>query len=537
MRHATRCSWFLAMFVLLLVAVSCAPVTPAPSAPPAVQPTAAPVAQPTAAAPQPTTAPAAQTDPNGKIVAAQNVDVTSLDPNADTVVGSHNVIDNMFDFLIVRDRNGKFVPSLALSWQFIDPTNLKLTLRQGVKFHNGNLFTAADVKFTFDRIKTDKQLASKMSGNISSISQVVVNDDYTVTITTAKPDPILVERMTEVPIVNKATVEQMGLEAFAKNPVGTGPFKFVEWKKDQYVSMERYDAYWSGKAGIKTLIFRVIPEPATQVSELQTGGIDIAYQNIIVDQIPQIQQAGNRVIGIPSARILYGVFDMSKKPFNDKRVRQAVSYAIDIDSILKNLLNGHAYAISQPVDPFSFGYDPSVKAYPYDPAKAKQLLADAGYPNGFETPCETRVALKDPAQVVVDQLAKVGIKCNLVVDETTVHLKKVTDKTIEPFFLWTWANSTFDADGVLYSMMHTGNLYSMTSIPELDKLLDQAHTIVDQEQRLKLYQQALQLIHEEAPLLPMYQTESLYGVRPGINWQPRPDERVDFFTATVAAAK
>ncbi len=544
MRYVVRSAWILALFLILLVVASCAPVTPAPSAPPAVQPTAAPVtqqptaapfAQATAAAPQPTTAPSAKADPNGKIVAAQTVDVTSLDPNSDTVVGTHNVLDNMFDFLIIRDRSGKFVPSLALSWQFVDPTTLKMTLRQGVKFHNGNPFTAADVKFTYDRIQTDKQLASKMSTNISTIAQTTVNDDYTVTFTTKAPDPILIERFTEVPIVNKATVEKMGLEAFAKAPVGTGPFKFVEWKKDQYVSMERNDDYWGGKAGIKTLIFRVIPEPATQVSELQTGGIDIAYQNITVDQIPQIQKAGNRVIGIPSSRLLYLMINMAKKPFDDVRVRQAVAYALNLDSIVKDLMNGHAYLDSQPVDPFSFGYDPNVKAYPFDTAKAKQLLADAGFPNGFDTPCETRTALKDQGQVVVDQLAKAGIRCNLTVDETTVHLKKVTDKTIEPIFLWTWANSTFDADGVLYSMMHSGNLYSVTSIPELDKLVDQAHTIVDQDQRLKLYQQAQQVIHDQVPLVTMYQTESLYGVRPGITWQPRPDERPDFFTATVDA--
>jgi len=507
-----RRSWLVVVFPLLVVALVGSPFSPAPAAVP-------------------------RTDPNARLVVAQASDVTTLDPNADTVVGNHNVIDNMFDSLLDRSRDGKFVPSLALSWRYLDSTNLKFFLRANVKFHDGNPFTAADVKFTLDRILGDKQLASKMAGNMATIKQVVANDDRTVTITTSVPDPELVQRLTEVPIVSKAAVEKMGLEAFARNPVGTGPFRFVDWRKDQYVTMERFDGYWRGTTGVKTLVWRPIPEPSTQVSELQTGGIDIAYQNITVDQIPQIQRSGNRVIGIPSARLLYGVFNMAKKPFDDKRVRQAVTYAIDVNSIIRNLLNGHAYRINEPVDSQTFGYDPTVTPYPYDPARAKQLLAEAGYPNGFQTGCEARVAFKDVIQVVAQQLAQVGVKCNIVVDETTVHLRKVTDKTMEPFFLWTWANSEYDADSVLYHMMRTGQLYSMTSLPALDALVDRGHVSVDAAERLRLYHQAMQVVKDEAPVVSLYQTESLYGLRPGVNWQPRPDERADFMRATKEPAK
>lgn len=515
-RHGKLAVLLTVLMVVFLAAGCAAPATPPPA-------TKAPAASPTAAS---------QFDPDAKIVIAQASDATTLDPNADTVIANHNIQDSMFDMLVRRDTQGKFAPSLALSWENPDETTWKFVLRKDVKFHNGNPFTAADVKFTFDRIQSDKALASKMAGNISTITSTVAVDDFNVIFKTTAPDPTFLARLAEVPIVDKETVEKMGLEAFAKAPVGTGPFKFVEWKKDQQVVMERYDGYWKGKATIKTLVWRPIAEPAVAVSELQLGNIDIAYQQITIDSLAQIEAQGNKAIGVPSVRYLYGVFDMAQKPVNDPKVRLAITYGIDLDTIIKDLLKGHARRISQPADALTFGYNPDLKPFPYDVAKAKQLLTEAGYANGFTMNCETRTAFKSVLEVVAQQLSKIGVQCNIIIDETSVHLSKVTSKKMEAFFLWSWGNSTMDADGVAYRMFRTGQLYSMTSIPELDKLVDRAHVIMDQTERLSLYKQAHQLMYDQAPAVNMYQTESLYGIRKGVTWQPRQDEKVDFTAVT-----
>ncbi len=532
----------LAVLVVVILAAGCAPsATPTPAAtqaPAATKPASA-TQVPAATQPPSATKPASasptaasQIDPDAKIVIAQASDATTLDPNADTVIANHNIQDSMFNMLVERDSQGKFVPGLALSWQNTDAKTWTFVLRKDVKFHNGNPFTAQDVKFTYDRIQSDKALASKMAGNISTITQTTVVDDFSITFKTTDPDPTFLARVAEVPIVDKETVEKMGLEAFAKAPVGTGPFKFVEWKKDQQVVMERYDSYWKGKAAFKTLVWRPIAEPAVAVSELQLGTIDIAYQQVTIDSLPQIEAQGNKAIGVPSVRMLYGVFDMSKKPVNDPKVRLAITYGIDLDTIIKDLLKGHAARISQPVGALMFGYNPALKPFPYDVAKAKQLLAEAGYPSGFSMDCETRTAFKSVLEVVAAQLSKIGVQCNIIIDDTTVHLSKVTSKKTEPFFLWSWGNSTMDADGVTYRMMRTGQLYSLTSLPELDKLVDRAHVIMDQTERQSLYTQAHQLIYDQAPLVNMYQTESLYGISKKVTWQPRQDEKVDFFAVT-----
>lgn len=489
----------------------------------------APAATSQAATPVAASAPA-QSD--ARVVVAQESDVTTLDPNSDTVVTNRNVQMNMFDALIERDHSMHFKPGLALSWQAVDPTTWQFKLRQGVKFHDGTPFTAKDVKYTIDRIKgTD--LGSKMTIYVDAISDASIVDDYTVVIKTKAPYPLMETRLSAVPIVSQAVVEKLGLAEFARKPVGTGPFKFLDWQKDQQVTMERYEDHWRGKAGIKTLVFRPLAEPGVRVSEILTGGIDVAVRPP-VDSLDQLKQAGVAVKGVPSVRLLHGVMDMSKKPFDDRRVRQAINYAVDVDGMIKSLLGGHAFRATQAVDPVTFGYSPDIQPYPYDVARAKQLLSEAGLSGGFEVPLETPTTYKQYAEVISQQLAQIGIKATIVTDEPSVQIRKVTDKKVEPFYLFGWGSSTFDADGTTFSLFRSGQLYSNTNIPELDKLVDQAHSSVDQAQRQTLYKQAHELMREEAPVLFLWELEDLYGVRSKLNWEPRADELLWFYDATVS---
>jgi peptide/nickel transport system substrate-binding protein len=430
---------------VLSVLAACQQAAPAgaPTQPAAPIAPTQPVAPTSAAKPAATTAPAVSTqpaakptntNPDAKVVVAQATDVTTLDPNSDTVITNRNVHMNMFDTLIERDHDMRFKPGLALAWEAVDPTTWKFTLRKDVKFHDGSPFSAADVKYTIDRIK-GTELGSKMTLYVDAVTDATVVDDYTVTIKTKDPYPLMETRFSAVPIVGRASVEKAGLAEFARNPVGTGPFKFVEWQKDQRVTMERFDTHWRGKAGIKTLVFRPLPEPAVRVSEALTGGIDVAVRPP-TESVEQLRQGGLLVKGVPSVRLVHGIMDMSKKPFDDKRVRQAFNYAVDVDGIIKSLLGGHAYRATQPVDPLTFGYSPDIPAYPFDPAKAKQLLTEAGVGSGLEVAFETPTTYKQIAEVISQQLAQVGVKATIVTDEPSVQIRKVTDKKIEPFFLF-----------------------------------------------------------------------------------------------------
>jgi peptide/nickel transport system substrate-binding protein len=450
---------------------------------------------------------------------------------------------NMFDSLLHRSTKLQFEPSLATSWKAITDTQWEFKIRKNVRFHNGDVLTPADVKYSFDRV-LDQTKKSPQYGNIRAIKEVKVVDAETVHIITDKPFPLLLERLVFFPIVNKKHVEAVGDQAFGTtSPVGTGPWKFVEWKRDQLIRLEAFDQHWRGKPPFKHLIFRAIPETATQVAEVKTGGVDI-IREVSADLIPELKtNAQTYISSTPILRVHYVNLDMRTPPFDKKAVRQAANYAIDKPTVIQKLMAGLGTQVATTVQPLAFGFDPEVKPYPFDQKKAKELLAQAGYPNGVDVTLHSSTIAQRPSfEALCQMLTEVGIRA--------------TPRMWDPGPAWnkffqaegkatqgahgTWGNySVFDADAVLHPLYHTepggwiGKWY--TRLEGLDKLIDEARSTVDQPKRKRLYSQIQQMIREEAPSIFLWTQYDTLGISKKVQYAARPDEWLWLYDARPAA--
>src|SRR5215510_12862622 len=292
---------------------------------------------------------------------------------------------HVFDHLAARDlKTGKVGPSLATSWRSLDDTTWEVKLRQGVRFHDGSPFTARDVKATFDRVLDEKNKLTAR-GNHAKIKSIEILDDHTVRFKTDGPYPLFVERLTAQVMQSDKVIKDKGSEWMQENPIGTGPYKLVRWQKKQEHLLVRNDDYWGPKPAFKYVRVRIIPEQATQIAELISGGVDI-IKAVPPDQMDVINKSGAaRTTTSPILRTAFIQLDQNGRaganPMQDKRVRLAANLAVDIDSIIKHVLNGLADRTSTTVNPMAFGFDPGLKPFKQDLAQAKKLLAEAGYPN------------------------------------------------------------------------------------------------------------------------------------------------------------
>jgi peptide/nickel transport system substrate-binding protein len=450
---------------------------------------------------------------------------------------------NMYDSLLHKNTKLEYEPSLATEWQALNETTWEFKLRQGVKFHNGDAFSAEDVQFSFARV-LDPNTKSPQYGNIRGIKEVKIIDPHTVHLITDKPFPLLLERIVFFPIIPKKHFEKVGAQAFADNaPVGTGPYKFVEWKRDQYLKMERFNEHWRGPASVKNLIIRVIPETSTQVAELKTGGVDIV-RNLAPDLIPDLKAHSNTYVSTaPILRTHYVELDMREPPFNKKEARQAANYAIDRQAIVDKLMGGLGKVVPTVVNPMAFGYDPSVEAYNYDPKKAKELLKQAGFPNGTDITLHTGASAafnRQLAEAIAEMLTEVGLRTNLKVWVPGPAWNKFfqSEGKATHGFIGNWGYySTFDADAILHPLYHTepggwvGRWY--TRVPGLDDLIDEGRSTIDKGKRLATYAKIQRLLKEETPSVFLFHQHDMLGIHKRVEYAARGDEWIWLYDARL----
>lgn len=476
------------------------------------------------------------------LIVAQGVDATMLDPGMHAETTTGNVERQIFDPLIAKDNELGYQPALATSWEAITPTTWEIKLRTGVHFHDGEELTAEDVQYTIERI-LDPSKNSPQASNYSAIEAVEVKDDYLLYIHTKQPYPVLPARLANLRVVPKHYVEQVGDERFKLEPIGTGPYKLVKWEKDDQITLEANENYWRGAPNIKRVIFKAIPEAASRVMSLQAGQVDIAV-NIPPHQVEAVNNSDKaQIAAVPSSRFLLTQFMMNKGgPLADKRVRLALNLAVDVDSIIANLLGGSATPMSQTLSDLDFGYNPNLKPYGYNPERAKTLLREAGYGDGFKltlaAPTGRYMMDKEVAEAIKSQLETIGIQVELKLPEWGVYVDQIMSRKVDAdMWLIGWGNSLFDAEGTLYTWFHTGQRFFYYDVASergqgVDALLDRARTNMDAAQRERDYHQALAMIHDDIPWLLLHQQQDLYGVSKRVNWTPRSDEAIILYDAS-----
>ena len=456
----------------------------------------------------------------GTLNVAIHQDPGNWDPIATFLVSWGAVGSQVFDGLIMRTPDMKLVPGLATKWEFLDNnTKLRFTLREGVKFHNGEPFNADAVKFTFDRLLGDEGKKGPQQSNYNAIEKVVVVNANTVDFLLKNPDPVLLTKLAGygAMIVPPKYITEKGSTYFGANPVGTGPFKFVDYKPKVSLSFERNASYWGGAPKLDNLVYRFITEPATQAAELQAGRIDVANQIplAMIDTLKKDSKLAVQSMDGPVALAMR--YNTQRGIMKNKEVRKALTMAVDRDAIIKSILLGHAKPIASFQGALSFGNDPALKPLPFNPAQAKAMLAKAGVKPGTQIQIDFRGSdsnFREVAQAVASYLQGVGIVASLKPYDTNVLLNDIipAGKTGE---MWQnqWGGWTFDYDNTAYSMYYTKQRWNpYDDDAKLNALLHTQRNTWDQAARKTTLQQIARYVADEALEMPLYSLNTIYGL-------------------------
>ncbi|WP_432357152.1 glutathione ABC transporter substrate-binding protein [Sporosarcina sp. UB5] len=464
----------------------------------------------------------------GDLVLAILSDASSLDPAGSNDVPSSVVQANIYETLVKRDDDNSIVAGLAEEWKAVDDTTYEFKLRKGVKFHDGEPFTADVVKMNLDRIR-DAEVASPRYFLFEMISDVIVVDEHTVQIKTEYPFAPLLAHLSHNGggMVSPKSIEadyaamKSGKDAgsvIGTNPVGTGYFKFDKWEPGAEIKLVKNEDYWGDKAHVDSVTFKVIPESPVRNADLEAGYVHIA-DPIQPNEVAGIN-AGDfaRVNQKASSSLAYLGFNSEKEPFNDPKVRRAVSMLVNKDDISEGVYDGFGIPAKGPLAPGIFGYNEDAKPIEYNVEEAKKLLKEAGYENGFKSSIWTNdnPQRQQIAVLMQEELKKVNIEVEIEVMEFGAYLEKTANGEHDMFILG-WSNPTGDADYGMYALFHSsqhgspGNRSFYTN-PEVDKLLEEGRRESDPDERIKIYNKVQEHLIEDAPMAYLIHTEYLTGV-------------------------
>ena len=461
---------------------------------------------------------AADSEYKDTLVFAMNTDVQSMDPQIQNDTTSEQVVKMLYNTLLKFEDDGTVVGDLAESWSVSeDKLTWTFNLKQGVKFHNGKELTSADVKATFDRALNAEAGGLRTTEIIKMFTAVEAPDPYTVTITTDGPYGPMESLMCNMSlgIMDADYIEKYGLDlgTSVEGENGTGPFKVVSWERDQEIVVERFDDYFGTPAKLQTVVYTIIPEAASRVIALETGEVDVIDKPTDEDLARLEADTENfTVLRKPTISQRLFRFGCNDPIISNTKVRQAIVYAIDRQAIIDALFTGSAYPSTAPLAPVTFGYS-DLGEIEQDLELAKSLLAEAGYPDGFDTKIVTTERYQNGielAEIISQQLAEIGINAEIEVWEWSALSASwngiTADEFDQPIFIMGAGPSMRDADGGLrglYTTSETGlndRNYGFYSNAEVDALIEQGMQETDQQKRVEIYKEAMEILYREDPV-------------------------------------
>jgi len=483
--------------------------------------------------------------PTAQLVIAQGTDAVTMDPGNTTQMTAMQPFNFVYEKLLNRDNDMKLVPELAESWKSVDDLTWEIKLRKGVKFHNGEDFSATSVKFTLDRLRVAG--STQVSTGFTTIDSVNVVDPATVRIVTKKPDPLLPARLAQwgAQMLPAGYFKEVGAEGVARKAIGTGPYRFAEWRKDDRLVFEANPSYWGEKPKFARVIFRPIPDEFARVSALMAGEVDIVV-NIPVDFVDKVKASGSTYLSQTYASATDVFIPGNDEALKKREVRLALNLAIDRKSLIDTLFRGFARPIAQGAAPTDFGYNPNIKEYPYDPERAKQLLAEAGYAKGLSLTVQSSngYILGDTliVEAVVEMLKKVGVDAQPRVLEIARRAEMLGKKSVTGLLLANPGSTLFDADGIVWRLLRPDGLagpYWPRGQEGTDffKLMEEARYTIDENKRRELYYKAAEILHDDPPWLYLWQEFFLYGVSCRVSFAARVDTMILPVSVSTDAAQ
>ena len=483
-----------------------------------------------------------------QLTIVQPAEATTMDPGRSTQVLTVNYFYNLYDSLTRWDAGLQLQPGLATSWKAVNDITWEFTLRPGVKFHDGSPLTAEDVRATIERNLVPGKTV--VTAGFTTIESVQAASPTLVRVVTRKPDPLLPVRMAQMgsQILPARLTTDEGAKELARRPIGSGAYRFVEWVKDERLVMEANRDWWGWEGrppSVDRVLWKAIPDDFPRLVALEKGDADIVT-SVPPDRIRSVAEGRNtRVVSVPSTRTVEFNINSTQPPLSDKRVRQALHYALDVPAIIRSLFAGLGRPLVGGLADTDFGYNPALKPYPYDPARARALLAEAGSPGGIDVTLHagmgTMVNDKQLLEVIADMWAKVGIRARVAMMEMGARQRMVNERALPPggLLLINVQSTLLDADGSLWRILHPtglGGRYWAGSQPghRFHEVMEQARYTLDPKKRKALYVEATQLFDDEKPWLELFQEVIVYGTSKRVTFRPRPDFRLIVSEMTIA---
>ncbi|MFD5112874.1 ABC transporter substrate-binding protein [Streptomyces sp. NPDC058391] len=468
----------------------------------------------------------------GALVAAVSTEPSTLDPQLSNDRSTRIVTDNVFETLLVRDVKAAIQPKLATAYERVDDTTWRLTLRSGVTFQDGSPFDADSVVYSIERI-IDPDYETQRTSYIEGIAGALKVDELTVDIKTDGKNPILPAELTSIPMVSEKSASAKG---FGQSVVvGTGPYRFSKWDHGQDIQLTRYDGYWGSDPSIERFTVRVIADSQTALSALQAGEVDLVF-----DLLPEQAQLAPQVKEIKASDFSYAAFNTYKKELSDPRVRVAMNLAVDKELIAKTSYQGHATPnAAQNLGEGMIGFNSAVSAFPYDPEQAKKLLAEAGYPDGFDIQLNVPIGRyskgEETVELIADELKDIGIRAEVVKHEWNEYraagrVKGTKKGAFDIKYGWN-SNEWFDAARIEAHITCDGDSSKYCN-KDVDKLMAKGLTTFDQTERQSIYAEAWQELHDDPYSIYLLQQNYIYGTSSRLVWTPRPDDT--YFVSTMS---